>query len=1047
MSLPRSTSNGARKKRLTGLVLALFMFISSSAMLIPTQRVAAGLDVSGGTMTVDVTWTLSDSPVNVLGALSIAQGAKLRIMPGVDVVMAAGSFLEVKGKFEATGTSSSPIKIRSMTSFDRVNVTQGGNATFEHVSVQNSSRGLFVESTGSKLMVKNSTVQSAGTGITAQSGAEAWAVSCRFQATRNVSVSGAKVHEGNWLFFRAFRDDNLKGYPGVELEVTATKPQAYSWTIFDSKAGDPQTDSTGKLSPIIVEQYLHEGSSSGSRVVFQMRMWEKNWFKTEYPLYMGKDMYYNWSLDLTPPASPINLTAKERGDHWIRFEWEIGNVPDLKEFNLSYKMDWQAEKDYSIISVPNTLRGHNLTGLVEEMRYDIKLNALDFSENPSPYIGPIKVKTLDLTAPDPPKDLTLVAKGGTWASLEWDVSPSFDVMGYKVFRNGTEDRLIEMMDVPGRLKLEANITGLSSETEYSLWVEAYDDAEVPNLSNMNASITVRTLDITPPLMPEMELWFVDPSQYHPGSLYYNGTNVGLRGRILGEDRDFVDVLVNDAPYLLPDGVSRFTSDKGNYSFFIQLPEGTSKLRVRAVDPAGNLGQLSEERSVVIDTVPPTLEIWQKGSPTLIVDKDETFTLNCTVNDLNSIDKVTWIVEGPSFQRELDGEEIEIDLPLGEYTARCQATDIAGNSDTSFLRISSLVPDVTPPKVVASNPVNGSIVPIDTDIWVRFSEALDWGALLHRLFELDIEVGLVDHELIVDEENLTIMLRLTDNLKDSMNYSLRLERLFDLRGNKAPDFEVAFMTVDKDTIDSDDDGIPDHFEVRHISFLSPSDPSDAAKDKDKDGLTNLEEYRAGTDLEDPDSDKDGMDDGWEVRYGLDPLSNADAMQDLDDDGYANLDEYKAGTDPTDRNDNPGSSVGEKVPLWMILLGIAVVVLLIGVIIGSVVIFSRKGGSEEAVPAKGTGEVSETASAAPSDKGLDECPDCGTPLEEGTGVCPVCGVSADVGSGSLEEGHSGPLEEATGSEVPEEDEDAAEEGSDDDGLPINGEVAPPEEEEGP
>jgi hypothetical protein len=373
------------------IAIVTMLVISGAFVLLGPDMGAEGLDVSGGIITEDVTWTISDSPVTILGNLKVDTGATLKVMPGVVVIISEGCFLEVKGRLIAVGTSDSPIGMGSPTNFDRINITQGGNATLDHVVLLGSQRGLFVESAGSTLRVRNSTIQSSGNGITAQSGAEAWAVSCKFDATRNVSVTNAIVHEGNWLFFRAFRDDNLKGYPGVELEVTATKPQGSTWTVFDSKAGDPMTDASGKLPPIMVEQYLHEGSSSGQRVNFQIRMWEKNWFNTEYPLYMGKDMYYNWSLDLTPPPPPFNLTIKARGDHWLRVEWEMGNVSDVKEFNLTYKLDWQADKDYTVVSVPNTLRGHNLTGLVEEMLYDVKVNALDFSENPSTYTGPIKV--------------------------------------------------------------------------------------------------------------------------------------------------------------------------------------------------------------------------------------------------------------------------------------------------------------------------------------------------------------------------------------------------------------------------------------------------------------------------------------------------------------------------------------------------------------------------------------------------------------------------------------------------------------------------------
>jgi len=47
----------------------------------------------------------------------------------------------------------------------------------------------------------------------------------------------------------------------------------------------------------------------------------------------------------------------------------------------------------------------------------------------------------------------------------------------------------------------------------------------------------------------------------------------------------------------------------------------------------------------------------------------------------------------------------------------------------------------------------------------------------------------------------------------------------------------------------------------------------------------------------DTDSDGMEDVWELNYGLDPNNPNDALLDLDNDGVSNLDEYLAGTDPS------------------------------------------------------------------------------------------------------------------------------------------------------
>ncbi|MBU0677985.1 MAG: chitobiase/beta-hexosaminidase C-terminal domain-containing protein, partial [Verrucomicrobia bacterium] len=99
-------------------------------------------------------------------------------------------------------------------------------------------------------------------------------------------------------------------------------------------------------------------------------------------------------------------------------------------------------------------------------------------------------------------------------------------------------------------------------------------------------------------------------------------------------------------------------------------------------------------------------------------------------------------------------------------------------------------------------------------------------------------------------------------------------------------------------DSDNDGLTDGWEVANsnaVASLNPLDPTDAEADSDSDGLSNLEEYLLGTEIDDSDSDNDLMPDGWEIDNGLDPTSD-DSAEDPDGDGLDNGDEYLEGTDP-------------------------------------------------------------------------------------------------------------------------------------------------------
>jgi len=115
-----------------------------------------------------------------------------------------------------------------------------------------------------------------------------------------------------------------------------------------------------------------------------------------------------------------------------------------------------------------------------------------------------------------------------------------------------------------------------------------------------------------------------------------------------------------------------------------------------------------------------------------------------------------------------------------------------------------------------------------------------------------------------------------------------------------------------TFDYDDDGMPDYWE--QLYGFDEVSADDADLDADGDGLTNLEEYEAGTNPGSGDTDQDGLPDFWEVAKGLDPGNAEDASADIDGDGLTAIEEYANGSDPDKRDtDGDGFSDPEEASL--------------------------------------------------------------------------------------------------------------------------------------
>ncbi len=163
---------------------------------------------------------------------------------------------------------------------------------------------------------------------------------------------------------------------------------------------------------------------------------------------------------------------------------------------------------------------------------------------------------------------------------------------------------------------------------------------------------------------------------------------------------------------------------------------------------------------------------------------------------------------------------------------------------------------------------------------------------------------------------------------------------DTDGDGLSDFDENYVYgTNLNDPDTDGDGLPDGWEI--AVGLDPTDngtitsglPGNvgggekqgendpdmgADADPDEDGLTNMQEYDAGTDPRNPDTDGDGMYDGWEINNTrnsttgtptLDPLNPDDNETDIDADGLNNLEEFLADTNPNEV-DSDGDGLSDR-----------------------------------------------------------------------------------------------------------------------------------------
>jgi hypothetical protein len=188
------------------------------------------------------------------------------------------------------------------------------------------------------------------------------------------------------------------------------------------------------------------------------------------------------------------------------------------------------------------------------------------------------------------------------------------------------------------------------------------------------------------------------------------------------------------------------------------------------------------------------------------------------------------------------------LPDGDYCARLEVNDSAGNIQIQDWWCFTI--DTNPPAVANLTPVDQTVVTTSTPVI---------SATFHDLTGVNVSSVMLTLDSIDVTGSATvsssgISFTLASGLSDGVHtVSIYLEDISD----PANDATVTWsFTISTQTTDTDNDGLPDDWEIDNFGDLGQN-PSN---DTDGDGLTNIQEYNLETDPTDTDTDDDGLLDG-------------------------------------------------------------------------------------------------------------------------------------------------------------------------------------------
>jgi chitodextrinase len=379
--------------------------------------------------------------------------------------------------------------------------------------------------------------------------------------------------------------------------------------------------------------------------------------------------------DTTTPSPPTGVTGTVLDESTVRIDWLAASDPsgidDYVIYRDGTRIGTVASPDTSFIDpTPNAAQPYSYT-----------VTAVDSAGNESSPSSAVSLTTPDISAPEEPESVVVIATSATSARILWE--PAEDNVGateYSVYRDG------DVVGTTGEESLED--TQLAPGTPYEYTVVARDAAGNTSVASDEVEVTTpgQTEDTVPPPAPTGVSAVAGPQ---PGEAVVSWTASDA------PDVATYRVYRNGFPVsaALPSTDSSWT-DSGLAS------AGAYTYQVEAADSAGNHSALSEPAHFASpDTQPPTI-------PT---------SLNAAVNGLTAT--LTWTAAADDvgvhhYVVERNGAVVSDTVwtttwtdsglaPETSYTYSVRAVDAVGNTSGPSLHAIAVTPSPVTQTLVAT----------------------------------------------------------------------------------------------------------------------------------------------------------------------------------------------------------------------------------------------------------------------------------------------------------------------------------------------------------